>query len=475
MKSELVEHSPVRKELKIEIPAETVAATYKRVSNDYARYANLPGFRQGRAPLSLVQRRFKSELASDTLRQVIPKAVESALAEHNLQPLGEPDVHLENADGLKDLGAATVTLHAHVEVMPEVEVKEYKGLEGVRRVRPIDDESVEKLIEHWREQGLTQEAVEGRGAQDGDTATVALKAIFTDDSDGFEMEELKIEVGGENTLPEFNEALQGAQVDDERKCSLKYAADFETADLAGKEVEYTLLVNGLHYNLKPEANDEWAQSLDQGYESMADLRTKVRARMDDDAAKEAQDRLRAEVFNKLVDAHDFEVPKALVEMQTDRLLQDTVQRLAQSGFDPRSMKSDFWRSYRESMKPQGERDVRGMLLVERIADLEGFEAAPEDIEAYIVETAEAVNRPLEEVRAILTKDDGESSIAASWRNRKVMDLLVEKAVITDGEWTEPGPPPMAEEEVEDDAPEVLEAAAETEEATAETESSASVA
>ncbi len=448
MKSELVEHSPVRKELKIEISADIVAAAHRKVSNNYARYATLPGFRQGHAPLSIVQRRFKSEIASETIRELVPKAVEAAILEHDLKPLGEPDVHLENADGLKELGAATVMLHCHVEVMPEVEVKQYKGLEGIRRTRPVTQENLDALLEGWRQEGATMEPVEERGATNGDVVTAELKGRFINgDGDDFTLEEVKIELGDENNLAEIDAVLQGAKPDDELTCVVCYAADFSTKDLAGKEVEYNLKINGLHVKQLPEANDEWAQSLDEGYESFADMKDKVRARLLENASLEARERLRGELFNQLIDAHDFEVPIALVELQTDRLLEDTAQRLAGSGFDPRSMKQDFWRSFRESMKPQGERDVRGMLLVERIAALEGIEITPEEMENYFQETAEKVNRPLAEVREILTKDDEGESVVASLRNRKTLDLLVEQAAVTDGEWVEPGTPQLNVAEV----------------------------
>ena len=443
MKSELVEHSPVRKELKIEIPAETVAAAHRQVSNDYARQATLPGFRQGRAPVSLVQRRFKSEIASETLRKVMPKAVEQALQEHELQPLGEPDVRLENADGLKELGAATVMLHCHVEVMPLVEVKQYKGLAGIRRARPMTEEKVDELIERWRGESASMEPVEDRGAQNGDTATVELKGRFSNNNgDDFSWEEVKVELGAEANLPEIDAILQGAQVDDELSCVVTYPRDFSTPALAGKEVEYSLKVIGLHLKQISEADDAWALSLDDGYDSFADLKEKVRAKLQEGANLEARERLRGELFKQMVDAHDFEVPRALVKLQTDRLLEDTVQRLTSNGFNPNTRKADFWRSFRDSMKPQGEYNVRGMLLINRIAELESIEVTPEERENYFQEVSAQVNRPVDEVRALLTKDDEGAGVAASLRNRKTLELLVEHAAITEGEWFEPGTPEL---------------------------------
>jgi trigger factor len=468
MKSELVEHSAVRKELKIEIPADTVQAAHQRISQNYARYATLPGFRQGRAPLSIVQRRYKDEIASETLRELVGPAVEEAINEHHLQPVGDPEVHLEGADGLKELGVATVSLHAHVEVMPQVEVKEYKGLEGIRRMRPIPDEAVEKIIDERREEEAYLEPVGERAAQDGDTVTVTLHGHVVDgEQEDFDFDDTEIEVGGENTLAEFSEALRGAQIDDERAFTVQYPEGFSTEELAGQEVAYTLRVEGVHVKQLPDADDEWAQSLDEGYESLADLQNKIRADLEEDVRREAHDRLRGELFNQLIDAHEFEVPRAFVEMQADRLLEDTARRFAAIGLDPRNMKREFWQNLRNSLIPQAERDVRGMFLVERIAEIEGIEVTPEEVETYLEETAEAIGRPLEEVRDALTKDDGERSIAASLRNRKTLDFLVENANVTDGEWIEPGPPPLTEEAAETELPEAAEEAEKAESASSE--------
>ena len=131
-----------------------------------------------------------------------------------------------------------------------------------------------------------------------------------------------------------------------------------------------------------------------------------------------------------------------MKLQTDRLLEDTVQRLTSNGFNPNTRKADFWRSFRDSMKPQGEYNVRGMLLINRIAELESIEVTPEERENYFQEVSAQVNRPVDEVRALLTKDDEGAGVAASLRNRKTLELLVEHAAITEGEWFEPGTPEL---------------------------------
>lgn len=455
MKSELVEQSAVRKELKIEIPAETVQAAHNRISQDYTRHANIAGFRQGRAPASIVKRRFKNEIASDVLREVIPAAVNQAISDHNLQPLGEPEVHLESAEGLQELGVATVMVHAHVEVMPEIVLGQYKGLAGVRRQRPVEDFMVDELVEEERGKEAALDPIEDRPAQDGDTVSVTLNGTFPNaDGEDFELDTVDIEIGGADTLEEFSIALDGVVAGDTRACEVSYPDDFSTEDLAGKTVAYTFSVNEIYTKALPEVSDDWAQSLDKGYESAADMRDKLRAEIAQAFRNEADERLRSDLFNQLIEAHEIEMPNVLVEMQAERMLDNMVRNLSQRGLDPRNFKNEFWRSMLQSMRPQAEREVRGLLLLKQIGEDEGFMVTPDEIEAEIEKFAASVEQPLEEVRAVLTKDNGEQNIAEQLKNRRALDLLFENAVITEGEWqdpNQPSPEEIAETEAEGEA------------------------
>src|SRR4028118_2252388 len=146
MKTELIDVSATQKEIKIEIDAATVKTAYNKVSQKYASAANVPGFRKGNAPLDVVRVRFRDEINNEVLQEIIPKAVSGAVEEHELHPLAEPQLHLENSENLKLNGTEPVSLHVHVEVMPEIPTPEYKGLEVTRRVKPIGETEIEDLI-----------------------------------------------------------------------------------------------------------------------------------------------------------------------------------------------------------------------------------------------------------------------------------------------------------------------------------------
>jgi len=151
MKSELIDVSPTRKEIKIEIEPEQVRDSYDRVSERYAKSANVPGFRRGHAPRSVVRTRFKGEIRSEVLRELVPDAVNEAIGKLSLATIGEPDVHLDNAEALERLGEDPISVKVNLEVLPEVKLEKYKGLEAGRRVRPVSDEDVDHMIEGLRD------------------------------------------------------------------------------------------------------------------------------------------------------------------------------------------------------------------------------------------------------------------------------------------------------------------------------------
>src|SRR5690242_270001 len=135
MKTELTDVSPTRKEIRIEIEPALVRSTYDRISDEYGKAAKVPGFRPGHAPRSVIRTRYKNEIRTEVLRELLPEAVNNAIGEHSLAAIGEPNVELDNTDALEHLGDAPITVKVGVEVLPEIKLGEYKGLEAQRSVR----------------------------------------------------------------------------------------------------------------------------------------------------------------------------------------------------------------------------------------------------------------------------------------------------------------------------------------------------
>jgi trigger factor len=467
MKTELVDHSPTRKELKIEIDAADVRKEYDRVSDHYAAQANVPGFRKGHAPRSVVRTRFKNEIRGEVVQNLVPQAVNEAINEHNLNAIREPDVHLENDEALEKFGEQPLALHVHVEVLPEVELGAYKGLEVARRVRPVADADVDEWLTRMGEAGATMQPVEDRGAEMGDTVTADFlgKYIEPQEPDDINVADVEVELGGEGVVPEFTENLLGVKVDDVKTFRVQYPADFERAPgLAGKLIEYTTTVTAVKRKELPAIDDEWAQSLGEEIASLADLRGKLREDFERRAEYEADQRVRGELMRKLVAAHQFEVPESLVKSQARRLLESTVRDMVQHGIDPRSQEIN-WENMQGVFESQAAEDVRESYLLERIADAEQIEVADEEIAEEIERIAQGTRQSVEQVRAALTKQGGERSIADRLRHRKALDLIAAAAQVKDEEWREEEPP--AEADVEAAAAPESVAAATSEESTAD--------
>jgi len=437
MKTEFVDVSPTRKEIKIEIDTATVRQTYDRISDRYAKQATVPGFRPGHAPRAVVRTRYKNEIRAQTLQELVPDAVNEAISKHELNALGEPDVQLDNAEALEKFGEEPLSVKVNVEVLPKVELQTYKGLEAARKTRPVTDANVDEMVEALRETSGAMQPVEDRGAALGDTVTINVEGQFLDNTEeeNIKAEDVEVVLGGPGVQPELTEKLTDVKADDERTFVVDYPGDFKSERLAGKKVEYTAKVTAVRVKELPEVDDEWARSMGEDFDSVATLRAKIRENMERQAGQEADHRLRADLMQKILEGHPFEVPQSLIDQQTSFRLESVLRDMIGRGVDPRSQNLN-WEGAREELKGQAEQDVRGSLLLERIAEEEKIDVSNDEIEAEIQAIARSSQQPLEQVRSVLTKEGGERSIANRLRNRKALDLLVENAKVTDEEWRE---------------------------------------
>src|SRR5215208_3637596 len=213
MKTELKEISPTQKEIHIEIDAAALKDAYGKVSQKYARGASVPGFRKGYAPLDVVRLRYKEEIKSEVLQQVVPVKVSAAIEEHKLQPLTEPQLHLDDAENVKVNGSQPIALHVHVEVMPEIPMPSFEGLDVTRRIKPVEDSEIEDLIANRLSQESALIPVDGRASEIGDTVIADLEGTFEDepDADPIKAENLEVVLGDEVIEKSFTENLVGVK------------------------------------------------------------------------------------------------------------------------------------------------------------------------------------------------------------------------------------------------------------------------
>ena len=443
MKTELTDVSPTRKEIKIEIEPAQVRESYDRISDEFSKNAKVPGFRPGHAPRSVVRTRYKNEIRTEVLRELVPDAVNNAIIEHSLDAISEPDVHFENEETLERLGEDSITVKVAVEVIPEINLGDYKGLEVSRKTRPITDQDVDQTIESLRESSAVMVPVEDRVSELGDTVTINARgkevedpeAAETTDAEEIKVDDIEVILGGPNVQPEFTENLTGVKPDEKKSFTVEYPADFSTPQLAGKKVEYEMEVTAVRRRELPEVDDEWAKSLSEEFDSVGTLKTKVREDLEARAKAESDERLRADIVRQLVGANQFEVPQSWVEKQTNSRFEFVLRDMMARGIDPRTQQVN-WEGAREELKTLALEDVRATMLMERIAMAENLDVTDEEVEAEIELMAQMSRQAKEQVKASLTKHGGERSIAERLRNRKALDLIIENAKITDAEWSE---------------------------------------
>ena len=436
MKTELKEISPTQRELHIEIDAASLKDAYGKVSQKYARGASVPGFRKGYAPLDVVRLRYKEEIKSEVLQQVLPAKVSEAIQEHKLQPLTEPQLHIEDAENVKVNGSQPIALHVHVEVMPEIPTPKFDGLEVTRRVKPVEEGEIEDLIANRLNQEAALIPVEGRASEIGDTVIADLEGAFDDDpaAEPIKADNLEVVLGDEVIEKAFTENLVGVREDEEKEFTVAYPAEFSSPALAGKTVHYKAKIKSVGRSETPELNDDWAKSLDEGYDSLADLRKKLRSDLETYAKSDADARVRNNAIAKLIEENTFEVPQTLIENQARNLLNNFARDLQQRGVDLQTVDNNFVEMAYQQMQTQAERDVRGAMLLEKIAEAEKLEISKEEVDEEIGKLADYYRTTPEEIRSSLEKQGGGSTIENNLRTRKSIEALVAKAKVVEGEW-----------------------------------------
>lgn len=431
MKQEVVitDVSQCQKDIGIEVSAEEVKKEFEKTYDAYTRYVKVPGFRPGRVPRDVVKQRFSKEIKDEVVGQLLPHALQHAVADHKLRVVGEPHLkEMEISEG------APFKFKISVEVLPEIELKEYKGLKATKRVAQVKDEDVDKTINTWRDNFAEFVPIEDRPSKDGDFVSVNLVGKYLDPQEEHEKEDLKadgveIELGAESTQPEFTENLRGVKPNDVREFRVTYPEDFSSKGLAGKTVDFTATILSVREKELPELNDEFAKRVGD-YETVQEMRDKVRESLANNAGIEADNRLREDVLTQLLETHEFDVPAVLVNEGTESRLRDFSNMLARMGMPAEVARSINWQERISEARADAKRDVRAALLVSKIADAEDVSVSSDEVDAEIELMAQSMGQTAEQVKARLTREDAVSSIESRLRYRKALDVILSSAEVT---------------------------------------------
>jgi trigger factor len=409
-----------KREIELEIPAENVSKATEKVARDLARVARIPGFRPGKAPVTLIRRRFADDIQGEVLQSLVPEYLEKALDEKKLVPVTQPAV-----DKVEFKEGEPLKFRASFEVLPEFELGDYKGLDVQVDAVDAGEAQVGKVIEEMRDRAATFVPVEGRAARDGDFVLIKLAGLPEGGGDPVEADNIMCHIAAEETLESFTENLRGANPGETKKFVSKYPDDYPDQKLAGKSYDYTVDVQAIKEKKLPEVNDEFAKDAAgavPGVTTVAELRKKILENLEATKEEQQSAQAREKILEALVKKHDFPVPEALVEHQMDVRLERTVRSLTAQGVDPRAVNVD-WVSLRKRQHDRAVDDVKAELLIDRIADTEKIEASDEDVEKEISTLAERSGESATALRARLTKQGALDRMKSKLRSDKTIEWL----------------------------------------------------
>jgi trigger factor len=408
-----------KRELPITIPLDDVAAENTKVVAEFARQARLPGFRPGKAPLSIIRTRFGSDIRQKVLENLIPKALNERFRQDNLNVVGQPavkDLHFHDGQPIE--------FKVEFEIAPNFELGEYVGIEAPYSQAQVSDAEVQDRLEKLRESKAEFVNEEPRPAREGDFAVIALESI-----EGAEppvkKDEMTVKIGDPETMPEFSRNLLGTAPDETKEFSVDYPEDYAEPKLAGNTVRFSMRLKQLRRQELPDLNDEFAKDLGD-FQTLDEVRDAIRGTILREKETAAQEAAKSAIIDKLVDAHVFPVPEAYVERQIEVQTENYLRTLAMQGHDIKNIQLD-WEKIRSSQRDKAVRDVRASLILEKVADREAIGATQDDIDKEVQKLSRIEREAPAAVRMRLERDGGLGRLASRIRTEKTLNFLFDKS------------------------------------------------
>jgi trigger factor len=405
------------------------------VAQGYKQAARVPGFRQGKVPVTVVRQRYKDQILHDVAHDMIPRLVGAALRERNLEPVATPDIK----DVVLEEGRP-LTFVADFETMPPVDPGEYTGLTVRKPPAVLDVGAVDQALDHLQQRHARWHPVEDRPAENADTLLLDLvrtrrtslieipgegrPAQGGVDDKPETLQNVSLELGATANPPGFDEQLLGAVAGDRRVFTVTYPGDYEVEELKGATVDYDVTVKGMRRRELLPLDDDFAKEVSE-VDTLEALRARVREDLQRGAEEDSAHRVRHDLLRELSQRVKT-VPDVLVDQEIDRRLEEFVRRLMEQGVDPMQAGVD-WKEFRERQRPAALDTVKSTIIVDEIARREKIEATDEDVEAEIGRFAERAGRTPAAVRARLEQDQALDRIRAGVRREKAMSWLVEHA------------------------------------------------
>lgn len=440
------ELNPCKKRVEIEVDAKEVDETFEAVTKDFRKHANLPGFRPGKAPVQMVLRKYGKDIDNEVKRKLISDHYKKAMEQEKLEVVGYPDIEeVQFGRGQPLIFGATVELE------PEFELPEYKGLPAKVEAKEVTDEDVEKAINLLRDRQVSYKTVE-REAANGDVVVVNYRGTCEDKpitemaptAKGIqEQEGFWVTIEPDSFIPGFAEQLLGAKAGDQRTVNVDFPADFVTKELAGKKGVYEVSVVEIKEKVLPEVNDEFAKNY--GAESQQKLEEGVRNDLANELKYSRDKLIRNQLIRALLDKVNFELPETPVAQETRNVVYDIVQENQKRGVSREVIEKQKDQIYSAASEGAKER-VKVSYLLRKIAEKEDIKVSKEEIGARIQSLAVMYQIPPKQFVKDLQKRNGLIEIYDQVMNEKVLNLLQEHAKIEEvppGTLTPENPEPAA--------------------------------
>ena len=411
-------------EIEFDVDKATFEAAIEKVYRKEVKNINIPGFRKGKAPRSIIESRYgKGVFYEDAVNEIIPDAYEAAIKEAALTVVSRPEFDIVTID---DNG---VVLKAKFYVKPEVSVKDYKGIKVEKEVKVVTDEDVNAEIDQVRSRNSKVVDVEGRAVENGDIAVIDFDGYVDGVAfEGGKSENYNLSIGSGSFIPGFEEQIIGHNAGDEFDVNVTFPEEYHAANLAGKEAVFKIVLHSIKFNELPALDDEFAKDVSE-FDTLDEYKADVKAKIEKRNEKDAENAVEGQIIDALIANLEAEIPAAMFESETENFVRDYDSRLRMQGLD---LNTYFkytgltLESLREQFKPMAERQVKTRLALEKIVELEGITASDDEIEAEYESMAKAYNMSADEIKKFVEADAVKADICV----KKAVDFVKVNADVT---------------------------------------------
>ncbi|WP_227396713.1 trigger factor [Jeotgalibacillus aurantiacus] len=411
--------------LTVEVDAATVNSGLDAAFKKVVKQINVPGFRKGKMPRQMFEKRFGVEsLYQDALDEILPEAYAKAVEETGITPVDRPEIDVEQIEKGKEL-----IFTAKVTVKPEVKLGEYKGLEVEKMDTEVTDEDVDAELKALQERQAELVVKEEGNVENGDTVVLDFEGFVGDEAfEGGQADNYSLEIGSGSFIPGFEEQLVGLAAGEEKDVEVTFPEEYHAEELAGKPAVFKVKIHEIKAKELPELNDEFAKDADEEVETLAELKEKTKKRLEEDKKNAAETELRDTLVEKASDNAEIDVPDAMVDTEVDRMMQEFEQRLGAQGMNLElyfQFSGQDEATLRGQMKEDAAKRVRVNLVLEAIANEENITVTEEDVNEELSSMTQQFNMTVDQIKAAL---GGSTEILENdLRVQKAIDFLVDNS------------------------------------------------